>query len=100
MVRICRSDFKFHKIYDNCKENFVDAKVKWPDLSEFHAEALKWIGDAIRGERSQFFWSNGAYCWYTDESQSVEECVWMTANGIAIYEKITEGKLYRIEFVH
>ena len=96
MVHLSKSNFGFFEIADQYKENFVE--TNWHDLSDFHAEALKWIGDAIRGPKSQFFWSNGCYCWFTDERQSVEECVWMTQNGIAMYEKITEKKLYRIEF--
>lgn len=98
MVHLSKSNFKFFEIEEQYKENFKE--TSWTDLSDFHAESLKWIGDAIRGAKSQFFWSNGCYCWYTDEKQSVEECVWMTQNGIAMYEKITEKKLYRIEFVH
>lgn len=96
VVTLSKSTFKLFEIEEQYKENFKE--VHWTDLSEFHAESLKWIGDAIRGSKSQFFWSDGCYCWYTDEKQNVEECVWMTINGIAMYEKITERKLYRIEF--
>lgn len=96
VVTLSKSTFKFFEIEEQYKENFKE--VHWTELSDFHAESLKWIGDAIRGTKSQFFWNGGCYCWYTDETQSVEECVWMTKNGIAMYEKITEGKLYRILF--
>lgn len=98
MTTLTKRNFDFYEIADEYKENFKE--TAWNDLSEFHAEALVWIGDAIRGAKSQHFWSNGCYCWYTDETQSVEECVWMTQNGIAMYEKITEKKLYRIVFNH
>ena len=98
MITLSKKNFDFYEIEKEYKENFVESQ--WNDLSDFHAEALTWIGDAIRGAKSQHFWSNGCYCWFTDETQSVEECVWMTQNGIAMYEKITEGKLYRISFNH
>ena len=98
MVTLTKRNFDFYEIAKENKKNFRE--THWTDLSEFHAEALTWIGDAIRGPKSQHFWHNGCYCWYTDERQSMEECVWMTENGIAMYEKITEKKLYRIIFNH
>lgn len=98
MVTLTKKNFSFFEIGDEYKQNFKE--VSWYDLSDFQAESLKWIGDAIRSPKSQYFWCNGCYCWYTDETQSVEECVWMTQSGIAMYEKITEKKLYRIDFNH
>lgn len=92
---LSKSSFKFFEI--DCRENFKE--VKYPDLSDFHMNALTWIDDAIRGPKSQHFWCNGCYCWYVDEKQSHEQGVWMTQNGIAMFEDITEKKLYRIEFV-
>ncbi len=94
---LSKSSFKFFEIKEDCRENFKE--VKYPDLSDFHMNALTWIGDAIRGPKSQHFWCNGCYCWYVDEKQSHEQGVWMTQNGIAMFEDITEKKLYRIEFV-
>lgn len=35
-----------------------------------------------------------------DGKQDHEQCVWMTENGIAMFEDITKGELYRIEFVN
>lgn len=98
MVTLSKRDFSFYEIENQYKENFKE--TSWHDLSDFQAEALKWIGDAIREPKSQFFWSNGCYCWYTDEKQDHEKCVWMTQNGSAMFEDITEKKLFRIEFVH
>lgn len=91
-----KSMFSFLEIDEECKGNFKE--VAWHDLSDFQNAALRWVGDAIRGNKSQEFWCNGCYCWYTDEKQSVEECVWITNNNILMYEKISEGKLYRITF--
>ena len=92
---IYKSDFRFHEITEEFKENFV--ATKWSDLSDFHAEALRWAGDAIRPLRSEFFWNNGCYCWWTD-NQTHEYCVWMTTNGILMYEDVTDNKLYRVGF--
>lgn len=93
---ICKRDFGFYEIAEEYKENFK--QQSWRDLSEFHAEALVWVGNAIRQEGSQHFWSYGAYCWYTDATKSHEQCVWQTKNGILMYEDLTEKKLYRVEF--
>lgn len=92
---IYKSDFSFYEIADEFKENFTETSHK--DLSDFHAEALRWAGDAIRPLLSEFFWNNGCYCWWTD-NQTHEYCVWMTTNGILMYEDVTEKKLYRVSF--
>lgn len=95
---ISKSNFSFFEIEEQFKKNFKEQA--WSDLSEFHAEALTWVGDAIRGKNSQHFWSNGCYCWFTDERQDHEQCVWQTANGILMFEDLKEKKLYRVEFIH
>lgn len=92
---ICRKDFLFYEITEEYKENFV--ATKWSDLSDFHAEALRWAGDAIRPSKSEHFWNNGCYCWWTN-NQTHEYCVWMTTNGILMYEDVTDNKLYRVDF--
>jgi len=92
---IYKSDFRFHEITEEFKENFKE--TSWHDLSDFQAQALKWAGDAIRPSKSEHFWNNGCYCWWTD-NQTHEYCVWMTTNGILMYEDVTGNKLYRVEF--
>ena len=92
---IYKSDFWFHEITEEFKDNFV--ATKWSDLSDFNAQALRWVGDAIRPTKSENFWNNGCYSWWTDH-QTHEFCVWMTQNGILMYEDVTENKLYRVEF--
>lgn len=92
---ICKSDFCFHEITEEFKKNFNE--MSFHDLSDFQAQTLKWAGDAIRPSKSVYFWNNGAYCWWTG-NQSHEFCVWMTTNGILMYEDVTDNKLYRIEF--
>lgn len=95
MATITKNSFRFYEIADDCKDNFKE--TAWSDLSDFHAEALKWVGDAIRPKGSEYFWNNGCYCWWTDH-QTHEYAVWMTQNGICMYEDVTEGKLYRVMF--
>lgn len=91
-----KNDFVLHEIEGDYRMNFVP--MKWHDLSDFHAEALTWVGNALRQKESQYFWCDGAYCWYTDDQQNHEQCVWQTANGILMFEDLTDGKLYRVEF--
>lgn len=93
---LTRRSFSFFEIDEGCKKNFVPQQ--WCDLSEFHANALKWVGDAMRQTESQYFWSGGAYCWYTDAAQSHEQRVWQTANGTLMFEDCTENKLYRVQY--
>lgn len=95
---LTKKNFNLWKIEKVSHNNFK--MCEWHDLSDFQAAALKWIGDALMKTESQYFWSNGAYCWYTDGRQDHEQCVWMTVNGIAMFEDITKGELYRIEFVN
>lgn len=94
-VLISKGHFVINEIADEYKENFVESEFF--DLSDFQAQALKWAGDAIRPIDSEEFWNNGRYCWWT-ENQSHEYCVWMTTNGILMYEDVTNGKLYRVTF--
>ena len=95
MTTITKQNFKLYEIAEEFKENFVE--TAWNDLSDFHAEALKWVGDAMRPKDSEQFWNNGCYCWWTDR-QTHEFCVWQTVNGILMYEDVTEHKLYRVGF--
>lgn len=98
MVTLTKKNFNLWKIEKVSHGNFKPFECH--DLSDFQAQGLKWIGDALRQKESQHFWSNGAYCWYTNGKQDHEQCVWMTENGIAMFEDITKGELYRIEFVN
>ena len=96
VVRLVARDFHLFEISKDCVKNFKP--IKWNELSEFHAQALKWIGDALRGNKSQHFWSDAEYCWYTDETQSHICGVWMTENGIAMYTDYATHKTFRIQF--
>lgn len=96
-VRITEKNFKLFEIEEKYKKNFV--AEKWTELSDFNNFALRMIGDAMRGPKSQFFWCDGCYCWYVDEKQSHEQCVWMTQNGNAMFEDLKDHKLYLIQYV-
>jgi len=97
MTIITQKNFKFHQIPQPNKKDFLS--VKFFDLSAFHAQALRWIGDALRPPKSEWFWNEGCYCWYT-ENQTHEFRVWMTTNGIAMWEDVTAENIYVIEFVN
>lgn len=86
-------DFRLVEVSENW-DSFVESK--YSELSDFNAFALRIIGDALRGPKSEIFWQDGAYCWFTDEKQSREQCVWMTTNGIAMFEDVHQRKLFRI----
>lgn len=96
VVRISAQDLNFYEILKSYHNNFV--AMPWGDLSDAWAQTLKWIGDAIRQKDSQFFWSGSCYCWYTDGRQDHEQCVFMTANGLVMFQDITKGELYRVSF--
>lgn len=94
-----RVDVEFIEIQDDeNKKIWLNNAMNWHDLSGFYDVMLRKVGDAIRGPKSQHFWSNGCYCWYTDERQSVEECVYLTTSGNVVYQQITAGKLFHILF--
>jgi hypothetical protein len=76
-------------------DNFCQQKKKTKDLSDFESSMLILIGNAIRGRNSQHFWLNGAYSWYRDERQEKIDRVWLTKNGIAVFEQETGDGHYR-----
>lgn len=95
MTTITRKNVKLYQLDEESKKNFVPCS--YHNLSDFQAQSLKWLGDAIRPTKSEFFWNNGCYCWWT-EKQTHEFCVWMTENGIAMFEDVTNGILCRVIF--
>lgn len=95
-VTIYRESFDFYEIRNEHKQNFVHKTNR--ELGDAEQWALKTIGDAIRDYCSQHFWSDGCYCWYTDETQEREDCVFMSTTGVVCYENRKSGKLYRVLF--
>lgn len=95
MTVLSSKNFSFYEIDEEFKENFK--AVLWDELSSYHAECLKWVGNAIRPVDSQWFWSGSSYCWY-DKTQTHEYRVWQTVNGNLMYEDCTNDKLYVVHF--
>lgn len=93
---ITRKNFELFRLDNESAKNFERCCAK--ELSDFHQESLKWCGNALRQKDSQHFWSDGRYCWYTDGTQEKIECVWMTTNGILMFEDLTNEILYRVSF--
>ena len=94
MAKLSKSNIKFYFIEGENAARFIEDRQTNRDLSDFHAAALKIVGDTIRPRGSQFFWNDGEYCWYTDATQTKVHRLWQTNNGILIYED-TEY-LYRV----
>ena len=90
---IKKSSLSFFEILEI--DNYVSNKKKVKDLSDFESSMLVLIGNAIRGSKSQHFWLNGAYSWYRDGRQEKIDRVWLTKNGIAVFEQETDGGHYR-----
>lgn len=93
---ITKSELGFFKIEEEYKENFKP--MAWNNLSEFHNFSLRLIGDVIRPHGTVYFWNEGCYCWWVDKKQSHEQRVWMTENGIAMFEDCQTSELFRVEF--
>lgn len=96
---IKKSDVKFFEVfeYDIFQKNRKENK----DLSDFEARMIELVGNAIRPEESQHFWSDGSYSWYRDGRQEKVDRLWLTKNGILVFEQALDGyvyKLFRIGF--
>ncbi len=87
------TNFKFFKINEDCRDNFQPCKHD--ELSDFTATALRWLGDMIRPDSSEWCWDGSKYCW-TDKVTSEWCSVYLTNNGIAMCECGTS--LYRLIF--
>lgn len=75
----------FKQIDEECKQNFVPKNSK--ELTNVEAWALKHWGDKIRSRKSQFFWSDGTYSWFTSEKQDEIYRVWIDKEtGRLIFE--------------
>lgn len=90
MTTISKKNFTFYPIDNECKDIFKCAEG---NLSDFHCFALCKCADAI-AEKETIFADNHAW-WDEDNSRM---SLYMTTNGILMYEDCTENKLYRVEF--
>ena len=91
---VSKRDFEFIQVSDECKENFVSKDSH--ELADVEAWVLRLVGNAIRQQNSQWYWSCGAYCWYTDQMQNHRQCVYLTKNNCLMFEDIEKGELYRV----
>ena len=97
MKRVVDSkQFSLHRIEKEFQGNFKP--IDYHNLSDFHIFSIRLVGDAMRGPKSSHFWTNGTYCWFTDNSQTHKRGVWMTENGILMFEDEKDGGLYRVMF--
>lgn len=67
--------------------------------SDAESWMLKVVGDAIRNRSSEHFWNNGCYSWFiyiSKEVRSIEQRVFLTHNGILVFEDCTEEEMYRV----
>lgn len=95
---IRRSDLRFLPVREECRKNFIDKRKDVHGYSEFEIEMTMRAGNAIRGSKSQHFWSEGKYCWFTDGTQSKIQCVWLTDNGNLLFEDESKNELCLITF--
>lgn len=104
MATIRKSELSLLKVNDENKCNFIPAKHN--EISDFHAFCLRKIGDTLRPSGSEFFWCDGAFCWWVrryDKNKNPvhdsEFSVWMTKNGSLMYEDNDKGDLFRVWFI-
>lgn len=67
-------------------------------ISDFNAFCIRLIGDVLRQPSSQHFWKDGKFMWFVDAKQNHVQAVWMTNNGIAVFEDEKTREISRIEF--
>lgn len=93
-VGFSKKDFTLHFIEREYRKNFWEKRKENKDLSDAETFLLRVVGDALRGPKSQHFWCDGEYRWYTDETQSHEQSVWLTDNGILMFSDLGKMKVY------
>lgn len=105
MIQIIeKENFNLHLIPEDCRENFKRRKGTTA-LSDFESFSLKLVGKVMMPPKTEYFWRNNDFRWWVrkyDEngnpSYDAEFAVWLTENGICMYEDFCENKLYRIVF--
>lgn len=87
------------------QENPMRYSARKERLSGFEEFYLRELGLQMRKlfPFSQHFWRDGAYCWYTDRTQSEIDKVYLLESGACIYENyvsVEDGKsfYYKVEF--
>ena len=56
-------------------------------LSNFEEYYLRKLGNEMRASlrKSQYFWLYGAFCWFTDETQTKVQKVYLLENDVCIF---------------
>lgn len=94
---INKNDFLLREISREFHNNFIAMDSN--ELSDAESWMLKTVGDALRESGSEHFWNNGHYSWfinYPNEGRSIEQRIFLTNNGIIVFEDCEKGKMYRV----
>ena len=91
---IKKSDVNFFEVLEH--DIFLKNRKECKDLSDFEICMLELVGNAIRPRESQYFWSDGSYSWYRDARQENIDRLWLTKNGILVFEKSLDDDVYRL----
>ena len=91
---IKKSDVKFFEVLEH--DIFLKNRKECKDLSDFEICMLELVGNAIRPRESQYFWSDGSSSWYRDARQENIDRLWLTKNGILVFEKSLDDDVYRL----
>lgn len=105
MIQIIdKESFSLVLIEDEYRDNF-ERRKGGTALSDFESFSLKLIGKVMMPPKSEHFWCENDFRWWVrkydkngNPTHDAEFAVWLTDNGICMYEDFDEGKLYRIAF--
>lgn len=93
-VLVQKSDFILAEIGKDYHKNFVAKDCL--EVTHMGNFLLKTVGDAFREKGSDYIWKDGSYAWFTDESQSHMQRVFLTESGILILEDCNEERMWRV----
>lgn len=94
---ISKSNFDLYELDKEVHGDFIARHHV--DLSDMESFLLKLTGKCISSQGAQFFWNDGCFCWFLnfpEQGKSIEQKVWMTDNGIVIFEDCETNKLFRV----
>lgn len=93
--------YNLYELHENPKR-YSAVKERLSSFEEFY---LRELGLQMRKDYpdSQHFWRDGAYCWYTDSSQSEIEKVYLLESGACIFERFAinaggKSSYFKVEF--
>lgn len=89
------------------KEHFILIEIDAPyredfkcaegTLSDFHSNAISWVGDAIMPEKCVGVFCDNNY-WWDEGNEPVRWSVFMTQNGNLMLKNWNDGRLWRVEY--